>query len=111
VPGGGRKDLIINGGVMKTFMKLKSVSLIGVSRKSGPGSFNIMESMMQYDYKGRIFPVNPKVCEILGTKVYPTIRSVREEVDLAVIRTPRANALSILEDCAVSKVKAAIIVN
>jgi len=96
---------------MKAFMEPKSVALIGVSRKSGPGSFNIMENMMQYGYKGRIFPVNPKAREILGTKVYPTIRSVREEVDLAVISTPRENALSILEDCAASKVKAAIIVN
>jgi len=96
---------------MKAFMEPESVALIGVSRKSGPGSFNIMENIMQYGYKGRVFPVNPKAHEILGTKVYPTIRSVREEVDLAVISTPREDALSILEDCVASKVKAAIIVN
>ncbi len=96
---------------MKAFMEPKSVALIGVSRKSGPGSFNIMENMMHYGYKGRIFPVNPKAREILGTKVYPTIRSVREEVDLAVISSPRENTLSILEDCVAAKVKAAIIVN
>jgi len=96
---------------MKAFMEPKSVALIGISRKSGPGSFNIMENMIYYGYKGRIFPVNPKAREILGIKVYPTIRSVREEVDLAVISTPRENTLSILEDCVAAKVKAAIIVN
>jgi acyl-CoA synthetase (NDP forming) len=96
---------------MKAFMEPKSVALIGISRKSGPGSFNIMENMIHYGYKGRIFPVNPKAREILGTKVYPTIGSVRQEVDLAVISTPRENTLSILEDCIASKVKAAIIVN
>jgi acetyltransferase len=36
---------------------------------------------------------------------------VDEEVDLAVISTPRENTLSILEDCVAAKVKAAIIVN
>jgi acyl-CoA synthetase (NDP forming) len=96
---------------MKAFMEPKSVALIGISRKSGPGSFNIMENMLQYGYRGRIFPVNPKAREILGAKVYPSIRSVGEEVDLAVISTPRENTLSIIEDCVASKVKAAIIVN
>jgi acyl-CoA synthetase (NDP forming) len=96
---------------MKAFMEPKSVALIGISRKSGPGSFNIMENMIHYGYKGRIFPVNPKAREILGRKVYPTIRSVNEKVDLAVISTPRENTLSILNDCVAAKVKAAIIVN
>jgi acyl-CoA synthetase (NDP forming) len=111
MPGGGRKGLFINGGKMKAFMEPKSVALIGISRKSGPGSFNIIENMIHYGYKGRIFPVNPKAREILGKKVYPTIRSVDEEVDLAVISTPRENTLSILEACVAAKVKAAIIVN
>jgi acetyltransferase len=96
---------------MKAFMEPKSVAFIGISRKSGPGSFNIMENLIQYGYKGRIFPVNPKAREILGRAVYPTIRSVEEEVDLAVISTPRENTLSIVEDCVAAGIKAAIIVN
>ncbi len=96
---------------MKAFMEPKSVALIGISRKSGPGSFNIMENMIDYGYRGRIFPVNPKAREILGRKVYPTIRSVNQEVDLAVISTPRENTLSIIEDCVTAHVKAAILMN
>jgi acyl-CoA synthetase (NDP forming) len=96
---------------VKAFMEPRSVALIGISRKSGPGSFNIMENMIKYGYRGKIFPINPKAHEILGRKVYPTIRSVREEVDLVVISTPRDKTLSILKDCIAAKVKAAIIVN
>jgi acyl-CoA synthetase (NDP forming) len=101
----------MSGGFMKAFMEPESVALIGISRKSGPGSFNIMENMLTYGYRGKIFPVNPKAREILGTKVFPTIRAVRQEVDLAVISSPRENTLSILEDCVAARVKAAIIVN
>ncbi len=96
---------------MKAFMEPKSVALIGISRRSGPGSFNIMENMIHYGYRGRIFPVNPKAREILGRKAFPTIGAVRQEVDLAVISTPRENTLSIIEECVAAKVKAAIIVN
>jgi acyl-CoA synthetase (NDP forming) len=96
---------------MKAFMEPKSVAFIGISRKSGPGSFNIMENMIHYGYRGKIFPVNPKAREILGRRVYPTIRSVGEEVDLAVISTPRENTLSVIEDCVALGIRAAIIVN
>jgi len=96
---------------MKAFMEPKSVAFIGISRKSGPGSFNIMENMIRYGYQGRIFPVNPKARKILGRSVYPTIKSVKEEVDLAVISAPRENTLSIVQDCAAAEIKAAIIVN
>lgn len=96
---------------MKAFMEPKSVAFIGITRKSGPGSFNIMENLIHYGYKGKIFPVNPKAHEILGRAVYPNIRAVREEVDLAVISTPRENTLSIVEDCVAAGIKAGIIVN
>ena len=96
---------------MKNFMEPKSVALIGISRKSGPGSFNIMENMVRFGFQGKIFPVNPNTKEILGEKAYPNIRSVKEDIDLAVISTPRETTVNILHDCVAAKVKAAIVVN
>ena len=96
---------------MKNFMEPESVALIGISRKSGPGAFNIMENMIRFGFSGKIFPVNPYTDEILGKKVYPNVREVNERIDLAVISTPRHMTVKILEDCAAAKVKAAIVVN
>jgi acyl-CoA synthetase (NDP forming) len=96
---------------MKNFMEPKSVALIGISRKSGPGSFNIMENMVEFGFSGKIFPINPKADTILGQKVYPNIKAVKEKVDLAVISAPREDTVNILKDCVAAHVKAAIIVN
>ena len=96
---------------MKSFMEPESVALIGISRKSGPGSFNIMENMIRFGFSGKIFPVNPYTDEILGKKAYPNIREVKERIDLAVISTPRHTTVKILEDCVAANVKAAIVVN
>jgi len=96
---------------MKRFMEPESVALIGISRKSGPGSFNIMESMIKFGFSGKVFPVNPKADKILGKKVYPNIRAVKEKIDLAVISAPREDTISILKDCVASKIKAVIVVN
>jgi len=96
---------------MKAFMEPESVALIGISRKTGPGSFNIMVNMIEFGFQGRIYPVNPHMSEILGRKAYPTIREIKEPVDLAVISTPRETTLGILSDCVAAGVRAAIVVN
>ncbi len=96
---------------MKNFMEPESVALIGISRKSGPGSFNLMENMIKFGFSGKIFPINPKADTILGKKVYPNIQAVKEKIDLAVISAPREDTVPILEDCVAARVKAAIIVN
>jgi len=96
---------------MKNFMEPESVALIGISRKDGPGSFNLMENMIRFGFSGKIFPVNPNSTEILGRRAYPNIRAVNEKIDLAVISTPRETTLRILEDCVAAGVKAAIVVN
>jgi len=96
---------------MRNFMEPESVALIGISRKSGPGSFNLMENMVEFGFSGKIFPINPKANRILGKKVYPNIRAVKEKIDLAVISVPREDTIDILKDCVAARIKAAIIVN
>ena len=96
---------------MQSFMEPKSVALIGISRKSGPGAFNLMENMVKFGFEGEIFPVNPNSAEILGKKAYPNVRAVKKKIDLAVISTPRETTLGILQDCVAAKIKAAIVVN
>jgi acetate---CoA ligase (ADP-forming) len=96
---------------MQNFMEPKSVALIGISRKSGPGSFNLMETMSNFGYTGEIYPVNPNAGEILGKKSYPSVTAVNRKIDLAVITAPRKTTLSILQDCIAANIKAAVVVN
>ena len=65
---------------LQHFMDPKSVALIGISRKSGPGSFNLMEIMSDFGYSGEIYPVNPNAGEILGKKAYPSVTAVKKKV-------------------------------
>lgn len=42
---------------MKSFMEPDSVALIGISRKTGRGSFNLMENMPSFGFSGDLsFP-------------------------------------------------------
>ena len=96
---------------MRNFMEPDSVAIIGIRRKTGPGSFNLMENMISFGFSGKIFPVNPNAEEILGRKVYPSVTSVKDKIDLAIISTPREDTVSCLKDCVAARIEAAIVVN
>ena len=95
---------------METLFNPVSVAIIGITRKSGPGSYNLMENMLNYGYQGDIFPVNTQAKEILGQKAYSNIKEVKQKIDLAIIILPRELVPECITECAESGVKAAIVV-
>lgn len=95
---------------MKQFMEPQSVALIGVSRYTGDGAFNILENLLSYGYQGKIYPVNPSVSEILGVKTFPSITNVTDDIDLAVIATPRSLVPRLVKECAEKHVRSIVIV-
>ena len=95
---------------MKHFMEPKSVAIIGISRRSGPGSYNLMENMINYGYKCKIFPINPNAEEILGIKAYPNVKDVGQEIDLAIISLPRDLVVKSITECIEAGVRAIIVV-
>jgi acyl-CoA synthetase (NDP forming) len=92
------------------FMDPQSVAVVGVSRKTGEGSFNLIENMRAFGFQGKIYPVNPLANEILGIKAYRDIKEIGEPVDLAVVSTPREQVCAVVEDCAFLGIKGAIVV-
>ena len=96
--------------MLKSFVEPSSVALIGVSRRTGEGSFNILENLLNAGFPGRMYPVNPNASEILGIKTYPRIRDIPELVDLAVITTPRELVLPLLQETLEKGVKSIIVV-
>jgi acetyltransferase len=96
---------------MHKFFNPKSVAVIGAPSKTGPGALNNVENMLQYGYEGRIYPINPKVKEICGLKVYPSVLEIPEPVDLVVISVGRDRALSLFEECVQAGIRRVVIIS
>jgi acetyltransferase len=96
--------------IMKQFMEPQSVAIIGVSRYTGEGAFNILENLVDYSYQGKIYPINPGVSEILGVKTYSNISEIADDIDLAVIATPRTLVPQLVQECTDRNIKAVEIV-
>ena len=97
--------------LVKKLCSPSSVALIGVSRKTGKGALNPLQVLLNFGYKGRIYPVNPSADEILGYKCYRKVQEIPEIPDVAVIMVSREIVPSIVRDCAEKGIKIAVIIS
>lgn len=72
---------------LESFFTPKSVAVIGASRTPGKLGYTILENL-KLSFRGPIYPINPNAAEILGLKSYPSVTSIKEPIDLAIIVIP-----------------------
>ncbi len=89
----------------------RSVVIFGASADSDSVGYVVLQNLLESQYKGKVFAINPKYEEINGTKVYKNLQEVGEAIDLAVIVTPAKVVPSIIEACGQYGVKTAIVVS
>src|SRR5262245_53857149 len=88
-----------------------SVAVIGASATPGSVGSILMRNLLANPFGGAVFPVNPKRRAVHGVYCYPSLASIPESVDLAVIATPAATVPEMIRDCLDHRVKAAIVIS
>ncbi len=88
-----------------------AVAVVGASERERTVGYALMKNLKGGGYEGKIIPVNPRHDRLHGLQAYPTLSSIREHVDLAVIATPIETVPSIIEECAASKIGGAIVIS
>ncbi|MDD5544421.1 MAG: acetate--CoA ligase family protein [Acidobacteriia bacterium] len=77
----------------------RSIAIVGASRKKGSIGREILHNLMEYEFNGKIFPVNPSAEVIHSIKCFPNVSSIPDVVDLAVIVVPKHQVLEIVDEC------------
>ncbi len=80
-----------------------SIAVIGASSK--PAEIGWVKRLLDFGYKGKIYPINPKAHEIYGVKAYPGIRDVPDSVEYAILNIPSGSTPQATRDCAIKRVK------
>ncbi|HSG34010.1 MAG TPA: CoA-binding protein, partial [Sphingomonadaceae bacterium] len=81
-------------------LRPRSVAVVGASDRPGALGATLLNNLVQYEFAGDIYPVNPKREEIAGLKCYPTVNDMPEGVDCAVLAIPRPFVLQTTRDLA-----------
>ncbi len=88
----------------------KSVAIIGASENPNKIGGRPILYMKRHGYKGAIYPINPNRAEIQGLKGYPSLASLPEVPELAIVIVGGDATVASVEECAKLGVKAAIII-
>ena len=96
---------------LEKIFKPESIAIIGASETKPSIGRALMENLLQAEYPGDLYPVNPKYENLMGHKSYRGISSISTPVDLAVIAVPIGKVPTVMEQCVDSGVKAAIIIS
>ncbi|MFN3987081.1 MAG: acetate--CoA ligase family protein [Rhodocyclaceae bacterium] len=91
------------------FLAPDSIAIIGASNDPTKRGYKAMVGLIKGHYAGKVYPINPKVAEILGVPTYPTLDDVPGSIDLALICTPAASVPALLAECGRKGVKGAVI--
>ncbi|MFC1858175.1 acetate--CoA ligase family protein [Thermodesulfobacteriota bacterium] len=86
----------------------ESVAIGGVSlQEQRPRAGNyFLECLVRNNYKGRIYPVNPKGGKLLsGLEVFTSVMDIPAPVEYAICSVPRFHVIQFLKDCIVKGVK------
>ena len=86
-----------------SFFNPKTIAIIGASKKRG---FWWINSIVQANFRGKIYPINPKIDSYLGITFYKSILDVPEDsIDYCIISIPRTYVIKALEECFQKNVK------
>ncbi len=99
------------GTMLEHFFTPKSVAVIGASTEPGKVGHDILRNLIEAQFQGSIYPVNPKADAILGIKAYPSISEVPDGVDLAVIVIPAKFIPDVMERCGEKGIDSVVIIS
>ena len=89
----------------------RTIAVIGASRTPGKIGHEILRNIVEYGFKGKVYPVNPNADEILGMKCYKSVLDIPDEVDMAVVVIPAQFVKEAIEQCGKKGVKAVAVIS
>jgi acetyl coenzyme A synthetase (ADP forming)-like protein len=95
---------------LRPFFQPRSVAVLGASRDPGRIGNRLLQVLLDGEFQGPVYQVNPRAQQVNGLKAYPSVCALPEAVDLAVIAVPRDAVLAAVDDCAQRGVRAVIVI-
>ena len=88
----------------------RSVAIVGATNNFLKMNFRLMENLVNLDFQGTIYPVNPRGGKISGIKAFARLEDIPDTIDLVVIAVPAPKTLGIVKECDTIGVKQVVIV-
>lgn len=95
---------------LRPFFRPRSVAVVGASRDPASIGGRLLAALRAASFSGTLYPVNPNAQDVAGLRAYPSVRTIPDPVDLAVIAVPPPALPAVVEDCAARGVRALVVI-
>ena len=90
-------------------LNAESIAVIGASPDSNKVGYAVLRNLLAFP--GKLYPVNPRHTHILGRTVYPTLASIPDPVDIAVVVVPARLVPEIVKEAGKKGIPLVIIIS
>ena len=95
---------------MNRIMRPDAVAVIGASPEDGKIGNSVMKNLINGGYQGAIYPIHPKVPEVLGRKAYKSVKDIPGKIDVAVFAIPAPLVAGALKECGEKQIPGAVLI-
>jgi len=83
--------------LIKEFMSQKRFAIVGATDNTKKYGYEIFKNLKGRGYE--VYPVNPRLKELEGSKCYPSLADIPIKVDVVDFVVPPEVAAAVLEEC------------
>ncbi|MBY3165677.1 acetate--CoA ligase family protein [Rhizobium laguerreae] len=94
---------------IEALFRPRSVAVVGASPRTGSAGNNIIQNLLDRQYSGAIYPVNPRYEEICGLMTYKSLADIRKPVDTVFIAVAAEYGLDIMKQAAAIGARAVLL--
>src|SRR5581483_1289239 len=83
----------------------------GASRRRGTIGNGLLRNLLEGDFCGPVYPVNPTAVSVAGVRCFARITDIPDAVDLAIVSVPAEHVLAVAGDCVQKRVKGMVVIS
>ena len=92
-------------------LKPTSIAVVGASRDPGSIGHQVLGQLVRHHFEGPVYPVNRDASYVASVRAWHSVVDLPGEVDLAVVCVPADQVLRVVEECAVKRVQALVVLS
>ncbi len=85
--------------MLDSLLRPKSIAVIGASRRHGSIGNAMLRHLVESEFTGPVYPVNPSADSVSSVPAFPSVRALPTVPELAVIVVPKELVLGVVREC------------
>lgn len=106
-----RREQVADAASLRHVLAPRSIAVVGASDRPGSVGGAVLGNIIAGHYRGILHAVNPDEKWVHRLRVYPSVLSLPEPVDLAVVTVPGSEVAQVIRDCGTRGTPAAVVIS